>query len=145
MFLFTCKLHSLSRIALHLGHWILNPCFPALRYLNACQKYRYCCLLFPCALELGTGELLHHVPCCCIRCFVNRVVAGSCFQGDFPSLHGLWHHLVVADSLQDHLLLSRSCLEAGGRICFQNEAAQLFFSSELITANAECLQPSLKA
>lgn len=63
----------------------------------------------------------------------HRGVAGSCFRGDFPSLHGLWHQFMVADRLQDHLLLPCSCLEAGGRICFQDEAAQLLLSCELIT------------
>lgn len=70
-----------------------------------------------------------------------RVVAGSRFWGDFPSLHGLWRQLVVADSLQDHLLLSCSFLDAGGRICFQNEAAQLLFSWELITQRQRACSP----
>lgn len=45
-----------------LGTGICNPCFAALRYQNVCQQYRYCCLLFPCALELGTGS--SHTTCC---------------------------------------------------------------------------------
>lgn len=140
MVLFTCKLGSSPRIALHLGQGFVIPVLQLLDIRMPANNTDIAVSFFPVPWSWGLGAptplaVLHLMLC------EYRVVAGSYFRGDLPSLHGLWHQLVVSDSLQDHLLLSCSCLEPGGRICFQNEAAQPLFSCELITQTQSACSP----